>query len=460
MDVRKLQDRIETLEREKACLQQRLDEALARVEELEKELRRRSKNYRPKPNRKAKAGTQSDRRKRPHRRHGGHFRETDFSKVPEDEIIHHDVYADHCPYCGCPDLETTGEFDDHYQEDIPEPKVEIHRYRRHQCRCRRCQQVCQGRGDLELPGSHIGPRARLLVCYARAELGISLGKTTELLAQWWQLPLSRAGALGHLRWGGQLFAPVVQGFLELLRQSGVVHGDETGWRINGRNVWAWCLANPQISLYLIDHRRSSQVLIEALGESLPGVLVSDFYAAYNCIDARKQRCLPHLLRELHKLREELSPHCVRRFIQPVIELFQDAIALGHRREELSARVFSRKRTAIHKRFEELLDTRLQNKECLRIWSRLLKHEDELFTFLDDPAVPSDNNHAEREIRGLVAARQDGGTNRQSWSAGAFACIKTVTRTCRKNGRRFLEYGLSVIRAISSGRPAPLPFDTS
>jgi len=460
MDVRQLQERIEVLERENARLRQQLAEALARGEELEKELRRRGKNYRPRPNAKARPSAKIDRRKRPHRSHGGHFRPTDFSKVPEEEIIHHDVYADRCPQCGGRDLETTGQFDDHYQEDLPEPKVEIHRYRRHESRCRRCGEACQGRGDLELPDAHIGPRARLLVCYARAELGISLGKTTELLRQWWQLPLSRAGALGHLRWGGKLFAPVVQEFLELLRQSNIVHADETGWRIDGKNVWAWCLANPHISLYLIDRHRSSEVFITALGESLPGVLVSDFYAAYNCIDARKQRCLPHLLRELHKLRQELSPYCVRRFIVPLIELFQDAIALGHRRQELSGRAFARRRSAIRRRFRELLDTRLRNKECLRIWSRLFEHENELFTFLDDPSVPSDNNHAEREIRGLVAARQDGGTHRRTWSAEAFARIKTATRSCRKNGRRFLQYGLSLIRALSAGQPAPLPFDTS
>lgn len=50
----------------------------------------------------------------------------------------------------------------------------------------------------------------------------------------WVLPLSRAGALGHVLWGGKLFAAVVRQFLELLRQSDVVHADETGWRIDGK----------------------------------------------------------------------------------------------------------------------------------------------------------------------------------------------------------------------------------
>ena len=42
-----------------------------------------------------------------------------------------------------------------------------------------------------------------------------------------------------------------------------------------------------------------------------------------------------------------------------------------------------------------------------MWKRLYKHCDELFTFLDDPAVPADNNGTERDILSLAAARNDG-----------------------------------------------------
>src|SRR5262249_57874670 len=67
-----------------------------------------------------------------------------------------------CSHCGAHDLESTGQFEDHFVADLPEPKLEWHRYRRYISRCRCCQRTCQGRGDLELPGAHIGPRARLL----------------------------------------------------------------------------------------------------------------------------------------------------------------------------------------------------------------------------------------------------------------------------------------------------------
>jgi transposase len=341
--------------------------------------------------------------------------------------------------------------------DIPEPKLEWHRYRRYIYRCRGCQRTCQGRGDLELPGAHIGPRARLLTCYSRAHLGISLGKTRDLLHDFFGLTLSRAGLLGHLRWGGQLFAPVVDELQELLRQSPVVQGDETGWRIDGRPCWAWCFRDPRLALFLIDRHRSGDVLIRALGESFAGTLVSDFYAAYNGLDCAKQRCLVHLLRELAKLREELPWQSVRAFIQPLIDLFRDALQLGKDRAALGPAKFHEAYRSIIDRFDELmLETHSRHPDCVRIWKRLYKHCDELFTFLDDPAVPADNNGTERDIRSLAAARNDGGTHRADWSAAAFARLKSVIVTGMKNQVRFIRYGIEVVRAKLRGQRLPLP----
>jgi hypothetical protein len=340
-------------------------------------------------------GTPDDRRRQEHRKHPGSFRP---EPPPHTAFIEHEVHPQQCTHCGSDDLEPTKDFDDHIVADLPEPKLEWHRYRRHVYRCRCCQQTCQGRGELELPGAHIGPRARLLTAYSRAHLGISLGKTQNLLHDFFGLTVSRAGLLGHLRWAGQLFEPIVEELFERLRHSPVVQGDETGWRINGQTAWAWCFRDPKLALFLIDRHRSHDVLVRALGASFAGTLVSDFYAAYNGLDCPKQRCLVHLLRELAKLREELPWQSVQSFIQPLLTLFQDAIQLGKDRTTLSAAALDQARQTIHDRFDDLiLGCRSRHPECLRIWRRLFKHCDELFTFLDDPRVPADNNGCERDI---------------------------------------------------------------
>jgi hypothetical protein len=163
------------------------------------------------------------------------------------------------------------------------------------------------------------------------------------------------------------------------------------------------------------------------------------------------------VRELAKLREELPWQSVRAFIRPLMELFQDAIQLGKDRTKLTKAVFDQAYRQILNRFDELiLGTHTRHPECLRIWKRLFKHCDELFTFLDDPRVPADNNGTERDIRSLAAARNDGGTHRADWSAEAFARLKSVVVTGMKNGVRFIHYGLEVVRAKLAGAPLPLP----
>jgi hypothetical protein len=292
-------------------------------------------------------------------------------------------------------------------------------------------------------------------------LGISLGKTRDLLHDFFGLTVSRAGLLGHLRWGGTLFEPVVNELFERLRNSPVIGSDETGWRINGQTAWVWCFRDPSLALFLIDRHRSRDVLIRALGKSFEGTLVSDFYAAYNGLNCPKQRCLVHLLRELAKLREELPAPSVRAFIQPLISLFQDAIQLAKDRQKLDQPAYERACQAIRDRFDELiLGCHSRNADCVRIWKRLFQHSDELLVFLDDPRVPADNNGSERDIRSLAAARSDGGTHRAEWSAAAFARLKSVIATSLKNGLRFIHYGLETVRATLNAQPLPLPLAPS
>jgi hypothetical protein len=440
--------RIAELEAENAELRKRIAQLEHQVQTFLQRRKRRTSERKP------RQGTPDDRRRQEHRKHPGVFR-------PEPpagtKFIEHDVPPQQCSHCGSCDLEATGQFDDHFVADIPEPKLEWHRYRRHIHRCRHCERTSQGRGDLELPGAHIGPRARLLTCYSRAHLGISLGKTRDLFHDFFGLTISRAGLLGHLRWGGTLFEPVVEELLQRLRNSPVVQGDETGWRINGQTAWAWCFRDPSLAIFLIDHHRSRDVLVRVLGASFAGTLVSDFYAAYNGLDCPKQRCLVHLLRELAKLREDLPAASVRAFIQPLITLLQDALQLSKDRRCLSQPAFAQARQGILGRFDDLLlNCHSNHAECLRIWKRLFKHCDELFTFLYDPRVPADNNGCERDIRSLAAARNDGGVHRAEWSAAAFARIKSVIVTSLKNGVRFINYGLDVVRAKLKGNPLPLP----
>ena len=358
-----------------------------------------------------------------------------------------------CPDCGGA-LEDTGKFVEHVIEDIPPPQVEVRRVRRHRQRCRCCRKVTPPATAPAMAEAYVGPRARLLMAYCRAELGLSLGKSVTLLDQLFGLSLSRAGALGHIHWAADLVDPVVQRLFELLKTEAVVHADETGWRINGKNIWMWCFCNPRLALFLCDEHRSGEVVQRVLGESMPGVLVTDFYAAYHALDCLKQKCLVHLLRELHTLRDDVSSAAKAAYIQPLMTLLQDAIALGSERGTLTEAAFSAARTLIHQRLDTLVFTRPKEKDCSRINKRLVKHRFDLLLFLERSDVPPDNNLGERDIRSVAATRADGGVNRTLSGAEAFAKLKSIARTCRKHGRNFIEYAQSLIGLDEKQQPLP------
>ena len=107
-----------------------------------------------------------------------------------------------------------------------------------------------------------------------------------------------------------------------IRASGVVHGDETGWRENGRNGYLWSFTTPKVRYLLYRPSRGGAVVEEVLGEEFDGVLVSDFYGAYNVYQGPHQRCWVHLLRAMHQLKERYPQEAaVAAWTQGVREVF-------------------------------------------------------------------------------------------------------------------------------------------
>ena len=107
----------------------------------------------------------------------------------------------------------------------------------------------------------------------RYGLGLSVGKLVELT--------HGAAARGQEEYTG---------LRQEIRASPVVYGDETGWREDGRNGYLWSFSNPEVRYFLRRASRGSKVVEEVLGDEFEGVLVSDFYGAYNVHQGLHQRC--------------------------------------------------------------------------------------------------------------------------------------------------------------------------
>jgi transposase len=96
-------------------------------------------------------------------------------------------------------------------------------------------------------------------------------------------------------------------------------------------------------------------------------------------------------------------------------------------------------------------------DTLRIAKRLRKHWDSLFTFLDKPEVPFDNNLAERAIRPAVILRKNSQSNRSEQGAATQAILMSIYRTLRLRGLDPTKTITTALRTyLQTGEVTPLP----
>jgi transposase len=335
---------------------------------------------------------------------------------------------------------------------------------------------------LDLQGQVLG-RGRLgvgiasLVAHLRLELRLPLRTIQRYLADRHGLRVSVGELVDLLR---RVAAAGQQAYGRLRAQvqtSAVVQADETGWRENGRNGYIWYAGTPTGACYFAyHHSRAGQVINDLLGEDFGGVLGSDFYAAYNDTPGgRHQRCWVHLLRDLHTVKEA----------HPLLAVVAAAAPPGAIQQALEVHVWAQAVRAVYDRAHagcqswqareaagrapptpqqrqqaadaataELVALGEQFAQqpthpCHALAQRLLRHQDELFTFLRVAGVPPDNNAAERALRPLVVCRKISGGSRSPQGSQTRMVLTSLFQT-------WLAQGHNPLLACRQLLQSPLP----
>ena len=144
------------------------------------------------------------------------------------------------------------------------------------------------------------------------------------------------------------------------------------------------------------------------------------------------------------------------FAKKLRRLLGDAIRLK-KREDVPAEEYASRRARLTARLDELIATAWEDKDAKRLIKRLRRHRDELFTFLDEPEVPFDNNHAERAIRPAVMIRKNSFGNRSDRGADTQAVLMSVYRTLQQRGHAPLRTVVDALTTyLKTGKLPPLP----
>jgi len=349
-----------------------------------------------------------------------------------------------CPGCGGA-LGAPFDFREHTQEDIVIVKKKVTTYVRYRYLCACCGKIVEAPpAEGEMPGARIGPVAIAWSVMLKQVLGLPFGKTARVLEDLCGLRVS-AGALAQAaqRVAARL-EPEVAALRAAIRGSPVVNVDETGWRVGGDNWWLWAFVTDRLALYKATHSRGSKVIFEELGEDYGGIVIADFFSAYNKLDCEQQKCLVHLLRELRDVAKKNKSKEFAVFRKRLKRIVADAMRLVAR-GDLDADTYENLILRILDRAHIMGETEYTDADCRRLAKRIRTHEHSLFTFLFHPGVVEpDNNRAERAIRPAVVIRKMSGGSRSAGGANATADLMSLARTCTLNGHNFVSYLLDAL----------------
>ncbi len=331
--------------------------------------------------------------------------------------------------------------------------------------CPGCRRRVESRAKEQPPAANL----------PHAQLGLNALATAAVLRVCYRLPVRQVASLFKQLPGLELSPAAVtkqvnrlSRWLEgeydrlklVLRAAGVVHADETGWRIEGKNGYLWTLTNETHTLFHVDRSRSGKVIAELLGEAFGGTLVSDFYAVYDQFDCPQQKCLTHLLRELRDSVAKQPAFEKHPFFKSCKRLVREMLRLKRRQSTMAAPAYARQVKSIETRLVNLSQKIWDDDEAQRLAKRLRKYNDRLTTCLHDPNVDGTNNAAERALRPAVVMRKITGGSRSESGAQAWAVLASVMRTAEQQGHDVVQTLKTLLQASWAGENIALLTDTS
>jgi len=403
--------------------------------------------------------------KKPGRRQG---HQADLRPVPTPEQIDRviDVPLDECPLCQAP-LYDEG-LVVQYQTDLPPIVPIITQFNIETGYCSCCRQYWQGRhpdqtsNAIGATGNTLGPVVLTMAAEMKHRLGVSYRKICDFLQTYCQLKVCPAAFIRAEQRLADLARPTYELLIDALRQSHVVHADETGWRVGRLNAWLWVFSSKQATVYVIrtgTGARGHQVPQDILGPDFDGYLVVDGLKTYDVLEVAKGRCNGHLLRRCKELRE-IVPTKEQQHLQALSTLLKEAIDLAKHRDEQAPADYGNRVQEIEDRLDNWLEgnenQRRRSAELARLDQHLRAHRGEWLTFLHDPEVPPTNNHAEQMLRPAVITRKVGGCNKNLLGALVHSILSSIMVTCHRQGKRFLDLARQLWQ---SNQPQAIPLET-
>jgi hypothetical protein len=255
--------------------------------------------------------------------------------------------------------------------------------------------------------------------------------------------------LFHLHWApgvahdqkstaAQMYQGTYEGILSTIVKGRLIHADETQVSIAGKRAYVWVFTTVEEVIYHYTKTREGDFLQELL-RGFSGVLVSDFYAAYDSMNCAQQKCLIHLMRDLNddllkqpfnEELKELVRECAR-LLKSIIETVE--------RFGLKAHYLRKYNTFVWRFYQDIFKRDYQSEIAVYYQKRFEKNHDKLFTFLDYDGIPWNNNNAEHAIKAFASLRKVIGGFSTEKGIREYLTLLSICETCKYQGVSFLDF---------------------
>jgi predicted RecB family nuclease len=325
-------------------------------------------------------------------------------------------------------------------------------YRFHRYQCQSCRTVfqpeetCWGKGKF-------GSEIMAYSLYLSIELRVPQLHVASKLNRLFGFHLDSANIGRFKAVAAENYKGTYNTLVNRLCSGRLLHADETKGDVKDKGGFVWVFANMEEVAYVYSETREGD-LLQTMLKHFKGVLVSDFYAAYDSIQCPQQKCLIHLIRDLnddvlkHPYDEELKRLALAftLLLKPMIESID--------RHGLKSRFLKKHLASVGQFYHQISEPNLQSETAVKFKERLQKNRDKLFTFLSFDGVPWNNNNAEHAVKPFAALRQIIGGITTEKGIRDYLVLLSLCQTCKYMGVDFLDFlrsGEKDIRAFAESR---------
>lgn len=361
-------------------------------------------------------------------------------------VIIQDDRPNVCPHCGCTKIwlgrgsRTQTILDLKYtRSGIKRENSEYH-FKKYKCVA--CQRELTSRPRT----SKFGPGLRAWVIYQIIELRMSNQKISDLMSALFGSRVDKTAVNAIKSSEAALFMPLYEVLRREIVCGASLHVDETKGVVFGGGHYIWVFSTMSSVLYAHSPSRDGKILEDTLGQ-FNGVLISDFYGAYDSVDCPQQRCLIHLMRDInedlvkHPFNEELSQIATQfgSLLRNIVETIDKA--------GLKKYYLRKHKKSVETFFNLMSEMKCLTDVALALQKRIGKNRDRLFTFLDYDGVPWNNNNAEHAVRAFTRLRNVMVTSTAKGTED-YCILLSIQQTLKYRNFSFLDFLKSGDRTLA------------